>query len=173
LSAVERAKRKRVKLKIGRLAAKWRGQLESYLKSVLDVEPSKYLPRDLYVTCFDKYCLVHEGAGREEKVTLLYAGMWIGVIVMGKIYPSTALYEKIYAEHGYRAALLVGDRGVKNFLYSRDILEESVIEKYPPLNNPLAVLDYSDRRVLGVVEPSGQGVYKHVYDLSMFLHILG
>jgi len=165
--------KKRVEFRFGKLSRSLRGKLEEYLKIVLGVEPSEIIRGDLYVTCFDEYCIVHEAAGREERVTLLYSGMWVGVIVDYRIYPSIPVYEKVYSVKGLRAALVVGEKGVKNFLYGRDILEESVVAKYPPLNNPLAVVDQSDMRVLGVVVPGSSGVYRHVYDLSMFLHILG
>ena len=164
---------KRVRFRFTRLGSRLYRQLVEYLDKVLKVNPRSYLPDKLYMTCFDKYCIVHEEAGRDEHVTLLYSGEWYGLVVNGKAYLSTYVYERVYAEHGYKAAIVVGEKGVKNFLYGRDVLEESIVERFEPLNNPVAVLDFSDYRVIGVVEPSRRGVYKHVYDLSLFLHILG
>jgi len=168
-----RKSKRRVRLRFGKLDVSYRLKLEKFLINVLGVDPHMYIPSELHYTCFDEYCIIHEEAGRDEYVTLLYSGLWIGVIINGGVYLSIPIYEKIYSTIGFKAAIVVGEQGVKNFLYGRDVLEESIVSKYPPLNNPLAVIDHIDERVIGVVEPGENGIYKHIYDLSMFLHILG
>jgi len=168
-----KSSKRRVRLRFGKLDASYRSKLEKYLSNVLGVDPHGIIPEELYYTCFDEHCFIHEEAGRDEYVTLIYSGLWIGVIIDGDVYLSIPIYEKIYSTIGFKAAIVVGELGVKNFLYGRDILEESIVSKYPPLNNPLAVIDHSDGRVIGVVKPVENRVYKHIYDLSMFLHILG
>jgi len=163
---------KRVKFSFDKLSSRRYRMLWEYLEKILGVDPSKYLPKQLYVTCFDEYCIIHEKAGREDKATLLYSGRWIGLIVHGKTCLSTYLYEEIYRERGYQAAIIVGDTGVKNFLYGRDVLEESIVEKYPPLNSQVAVIDQSDYRVIGVAEPIKEGVYRNIYDIGIFLRVI-
>lgn len=164
---------KRVEFSFGRLSSRRYRFLAWYIEKILGADPSKYLPKQLYITCFSNYCIVHEEAGREDLVTLLYSGRWIGLIIRNKICLSTYMYEEIYRDLGeYRAAIIVGEKGVKNFMYGRDIFEESINEKYPPLNNQVAVLDEKDKHVIGVAEPLKHGIYQNIYDIGIFLRII-
>ncbi len=145
-------------------------QLHVFIEKVLEADPSKYIGSNLYYTCFNKYCIVHSGSYKYERVTQIYSGEWIGFLFNNKIYLSPWIYMGIYRDRGIRAAVKISEKGVKNFLYGRDVLEESIIEKYPPLNNPLAVIDEADDRVIGVAEPR-RGFYRNIYDLGLFLRI--
>lgn len=163
----------KIKLRIGLLSRKHIIKIQSYLNNVLGVDPHKYLPIKLYYTCFNNICFVHEESGGIDKASLIYSGLWIGLIINDEPYLSPQLFEKIYSEIGYRASVIVNDKGVKNFLYGKDIFEESISEKYLPLNNPVSVIDYCDYRVIGVAKPLRKGIYKNIYDLGWFIRILG
>lgn len=161
---------KRIKVSIKKLKKKHMIELERFIEKILRADPSNYLKQTLYVTCFNETCIIHEKAGKLDKVTLLYSGLWIGLLINNRVYLSPIIYEKIYSVYGFRAAIKVNEIALKNFLYGRDIFEESIIEKYPPLNNPLAVLD-DEYRVVGVVEPYRRDIqiYRNIYDLGLFL----
>jgi len=163
---------RKMRLEMNKLDDVYVGDIYTYIEKILGVDPSKYVNRELYYTCLDKYCIIHEGCGKVDKATLLYSGRWIGLLINSKPYLSTTLYEEIFRDKGFRAAIVVSENGVKNFLYGRDILEISVLEKYPPLDNPIAVIDHSDKNVIGVVEPEGD-FYRNIYDLGLFLRIFG
>jgi len=164
---------KKIKLRIGSLNKRHYRELYHYLENILRVDPLKYIPSKLYYTCFDEICFIHEEAGRLNKASLIYSGLWIGLIINDNVYLSPQLYEKIYYDTGFKASIIVNDIATKNFLYGRDILEESILEKYPPLSNPISVVDHRDRRVIGVAEYVGKGIYKNIYDLGWFLRIFG
>lgn len=163
---------KKIKLRMGLLSDIYVYKLHNYLRNVLEVDPHKYLPSRLYYTCFNNICYIHEESGKLNKASLIYSGFWFGLLINDEVYLSPQLYEKIYSENGFKASIIVSDNGVKNFLYGRDILEESIVEKYPPLNNPVSVIDYVDYRVIGVAEPFEKGIYRNIYDLGWFLRIL-
>ncbi|RLG81568.1 MAG: hypothetical protein DRO13_00780 [Thermoprotei archaeon] len=165
---------RKIRVRAGVLAKNYIALISSYLREKLCVNPSRYIKYPLHYTCFNDICIVHEETGKYYSVTLLYSGQWIGVMRGSGVYLSPLLYERVYSDNGYRAAIVVAERGVKNFLYGKDILAESIVEKYPPLDNPVAVLDEYDYRVIGVAEPSRRmgNVFKNVYDLGIFLREL-
>jgi 60S ribosome subunit biogenesis protein NIP7 len=163
----------KLKYSFGRLSGVSKSILFYYLGEVLGVEPRKYLCGDLYYICFNNNCFIMCGAGKYDSATLLYKGPWIGVLKGKRPYLSPQIYEKIYNDiGGFRAAIIVGDQGVKSFLYGNDILKESIIKEYPPLDQPVAVIDHSDYRVIGVAYKSGN-IYRNIYDLGFFLRVWG
>lgn len=168
-------KGRRVRFRKGLLSRNHYDQLVDYLTNVLNVDYRDYICIEPNFVCLNKVCLCFcnpGGVGFEDPKAIVYAGLWIGLLKGGRIYLSIDLYEDIYRDVGFKAAIKVSEVGVKNFLYGRDVLEQSVIEKHPPLNNPLAVVDSTDDRVIGVVEPR-RGFYRNVYDIGLFLRYFG
>jgi 60S ribosome subunit biogenesis protein NIP7 len=163
----------RLKYSFGRLDGVSKSILFYYLREVLGVDPYKYVCSNLYYVCFNNNCLIMCGAGKYDSVTLLYKGPWIGVLRGRKPYLSPQIYEKVYSDTGeFRAAIIVSDQGVKSFLYGNDILRKSIIKEYPPLDQPVAVIDHSDHKVIGVAHKSGS-IYRNIYDLGFFLRVWG
>ncbi|MET1160307.1 MAG: hypothetical protein ABWW65_05045 [Thermoprotei archaeon] len=165
---------KRIRFRFGKLGKNPSLNLLEYIEKVLGTNPTDYFKLPLYYICLNDLCIVHEKSGKIDGVSLIYTGNWIGVLVGDDVYLSPQLYEKIYSRTGYRAAIVVSEKGIKNFLYGKDVLEESVLKKYPPLDNPVAVIDSYDNRVVGVAIPIRERrIYKNVYDLGIFLRRLG
>lgn len=166
----------RINLRTGLLGYKHTTRLFNYIEKILGYEPLKLIKPPLYYTCFNDKCIIHEGSGRYDGATLLYRGVWIGLLIDGKPYLAPRIYEEVYRRRGYRAAIIVGDQGVKAFLYGNDVLRESVLREYPPLHDAVAVVDHSDNRVIGVarrVRGRGRTYYRNIYDLGMFLRVWG
>ena len=147
--------------------------LKNYIRKSLRADPSNYIGNSLVVTCLGKTCIIHEGRNTYPATTL-YSGRWVGLIIDDYPYLSPVLYEEIYMEHGFRAAVIARDKGVRAFLYGNDLLPISVKKVYGPTKYPLAVIDGSDHRVIGVVrwDPRDR-IYKNIYDLGLFLRALG
>lgn len=166
----------KLKISFGKLSRKHKDSLFSYVRNILGVDPIKYLSNDLYYVCLNRNCFISNGAGKYYRLTMLYKGVWVGVIIDNKPYLSPEIYEKIYHDIGtYRAAIIVGEKGVKNFLYGNDVLEQSIIAEYPPLDQPVAVIDNLDGKVIGVAkrwDVRGK-IYRNIYDLGIFLRIWG
>ncbi len=156
-----------------RLSRKYLSILRNYIRKSLRTDPSNYIGNSLVVTCLGKTCIIHEGRNTYPATTL-YSGRWIGLIIDDYPYLSPVLYEEIYMEHGYRAAVIARDKGVKAFLYGNDLLPVSVQKVYGPKKYPLAVIDSSDHKVIGVVrwDPRNR-IYRNIYDLGLFLRALG
>lgn len=165
--------RRRTRLRIGVLSMSYVKQLHYYIDNVLGVDPWRYISNRLYYTCLNNICLINEETGRINSVSLIYSGLWIGLIINDRVYLSPQLYEKIYSENELRASIIVNENGVRSFLYGRDILEESIVEKHSPLNNAVSVIDRVDYRVIGVAEPRDKGIYRNIYDLGWFIRIFG
>ena len=147
--------------------------LRTYIRKSLRIEPNKYIGDNLVVTCLGQTCIIHEGR-KTYPATTLYSGRWIGLIIDDYPYLSPVLYEEIYMEHGYRAAVIARDKGVKAFLYGNDLLPTSVLKVYGPKKYPLAVIDGSDHKVIGVARwDPRKGIYRNIYDLGLFLRVLG
>lgn len=171
----EREVKRKTVFKHGLLDENLYRRLVDYLMNVLKVDYRRYICVKPRYVCFDDFCLAYcsiDCTQHVEPGRMVYSGAWIGLIKNNKIYLSTQLYEKTFREFGVRASIVVSDAGVRSFLYGRDVLKNSVVEKYPPLNNPVAVLDYADRRVIGVAEPYGS-FYRNVYDVGLFLRYFG
>lgn len=148
--------------------------LKRFIRRKLGYDPDRLLRGKLAYTCFNSKCFIYQDGLRFDGASLLYSGLWVGVLLDNKPYLSPVIYERIYSEKGIRAAVVIGEKGVKAFLYGNDVLEQSIIKKYPPLDGPLAVIDASDYSVIGVAEPAKQrGVYRNIYDLGMFLREWG
>lgn len=143
------------------------------MRNVLDVAPDKYLCKEPEYSCFNELCIIYCSSEAHYIHTnaLVYGGRWIGVLIRNKPYISINIYEDVYRSGVFRASIVVSDMGCKAFLYGRDILKESIVSAHPPLNNPVAVIDNSDNRVIGVAEPY-HDVYKNIYDLGLFIRIM-
>ncbi len=158
--------------RIGKLPYKIRSILNYYIREILQVNPTKYIGHEQYLACFDKYCFIHQGSGKFDGATLLFSGKWIGIVIGNKPYLSPLIYEEIYNDlREFRAAIIVKEKGVKNFLYGNDILPASIIKEYEPTNTIVAVVDEKDYSVIGVAKPIGinKKVYKNIYDIGLFL----
>ncbi len=121
---------------------------------------------------------------RYNNLTSTYSGFWIGLWMNNKLYLSPLLYEEIFVRIGrFRATVVAKEKGVKSFLYGNDLFASSIQEYYPPLDNPVAVVDASDGRVIGVGELTidpvlfmrmvresvEEPVVRNIYDLSVFI----
>lgn len=168
-----RKRKEKVLFKHGFLRLELVEEIRSYFLNVLEVEPSIYLCDEPRFTCFNEICVVYCSSIQRTipDKALIYSGDWLGVLIHGKPYVSPSVYENVFMKKGYRASIFVSDKGCKAFLYGRDILKESIVSAYPPLNNPVAVVDASDHKVIGVAEPGGE-LFKNVYDLGLFLRVL-
>ncbi len=156
-----------------RLPRRYLSILKNYIRKSLRTDPNNYIGNSLVVTCLGKTCIIHEGRNTYPATTL-YSGRWIGLIIDDYPYLSPVLYEEIYMEHGYRAAVIARNKGVKAFLYGNDILPISVQRVYGPKKYPLAVIDSSDHKVIGVVRwDPRRKIYRNIYDLGLFLRTLG
>lgn len=136
--------------------------------------PLKYVSENLHELCVSKVCVIYDPAvDRLGDATILFSGRWIAVKINGEIAPSVSLVEEIYSNEGFRAALIVGEKAVKAFLYGNDVLPTSVLEKYPPDENIVSVIDPSDYRIIGFAKyDKHRNVYRNIYDLGIFLRIL-
>ena len=84
----------------------------------------------------------------------LAAGFHIGWFFRGaEFIPSPALLEHLYSCLGViRGAVEVSDLGVKAFLYGNDILLQSVIKIYKPIEKGMyvSIVDHLDKHVIGI-----------------------
>lgn len=166
----------KLRVSFGKLDNRIRSILFFYVRDTLGVDPIKYLGTELYYVCLNSNCFISSGAGKYYSLTMLYKGTWLGVIIDNKPYLAPGVYEEIYRDIGsYRAAIIVGEQGVKNFLYGNDILEQSIIKEYPPTDQPVAVIDSYDGKVIGVAKRvmGRRRLYRNIYDLGIFLRIWG
>ncbi len=140
--------------------------------------PYIYILGDLGILSCSEY------GAKYFNASIVYSGEWLGIVVDNRVYLSTIVYEGVYKYLGeYRAAITVSEHGVKSFLYGNDLFASSVVEYYEPIYNPVAVIDSSDNRVIGVAEPMvsenelinalkkglEKPVYKNIYDLGFFI----
>ncbi|MEZ0394725.1 MAG: hypothetical protein ABWK00_06785 [Desulfurococcaceae archaeon] len=169
------AKEKRVRYRVGR-APQWAlEELRSYLAGI-GVDPTQFVGGGpLGLTCFGDLCLIHGGRCTLDGLRCVWEGQWIGVIARGRAAPSTTLAEEAFrAAGGPRGAVVVDERAASLFLYGRDLFPGSVLELKPPPLKLLAVVDRVDGRVLGFVEwDEDREMYANVYDLGIFLRVLG
>ncbi len=165
-------------------------RIKGYMEGVLGVDYRDYIHGRLYTTWIDDIGVIHcidKESVLDIKATIVYQGKWVGLIISGKPYLSPIVYQEVFRDKGYRAAVIVSEKAVKNFLYGRDILASSILESYPPLYNPVAIIDPVDHRVIGVGEPVVdkelfkkyivekllKPIYRNVYDLGLFLRLFG
>lgn len=163
----------RVSFKHGTLPPQMIEKLRTYLSSVLEVDPNEYLCVEPLYSCFDNICLIFclQTTHGVPVDALVYGNKWVGVVINNEPYLSLNIYEDVFRSKGYRASIVVSEKGCKAFLYGNDILRESIVVTYPPVNNPVAVIDSLDKKVIGVAIPHGD-VYKNVYDLGLFIRTL-
>lgn len=170
----------KIKFKMGRIGKTLYTRLYNLFKNTFDVNPGEYIGivnRDeLRYLCINDLCIIHSiiaGAG-EFGTNTIYQGQWVATIVKGEITPSIPLVKKIYSSKGFRAAVLVGEKGVKAFLYGNDVLLESIIEKYEPVDGLVSIVDSSDNEIIGFAKWNPRKkVFENIYDLGIYLRILG
>jgi len=163
----------RLKYRSKPLPRKYLRKLELYIHGILRVDPRKYLLGEPRLTCIGETCIIHEGRN-EYPATTIYSGRWIGLVINDKPYLSPVIYEEIYRDNGFRAAVIAKEKGVKAFLYGNDLLPISVEKIYEPRREAVAVIDKTDYRVIGVARwDPRMRVFKNIYDLGLFLRNLG
>lgn len=163
----------KIKVKKRPCNAKCRAKI-SRLLSIFTDYPPRYFAENLHELCVGQVCVIYEPAlDRLGDATILFSGKWVALQIKGELAPSVPLVEKIYSHEGYRAAIVVAEKGVKAFLYGNDVLPASVLEKHPPVENIVSVIDSSDYRIIGFAKyDKHRDVYKNIYDLGIFLRIL-
>lgn len=169
------SKKKEIKLKVGKVPSRVVDKFKSMLRQLYDANPEEYITRNLGYTCLgENICLIYNKQHFFPKLLVLYENSWIGLYVKKTLVPSLSLIKEIYKKHGIKAAIIVNEQGVKAFLYGNDILPQSVVKVIPPKLGLYAVVDVSDEEVVGFVRwSSRKRVYKNVYDLGIFLRLLG
>lgn len=170
------SKKDEIVLKKGKVPSKILDKLRKTVEELYGVDPSKYIPLLANYVCFNEFCILYSGIKHLEKIsaTRLFEGSWIGVYYKKLVVPSVTLVKHIYAEVGTKAAVVVAEQGVKAFLYGNDVLLESVLRVIPPRKGLYAVIDSLDGEVIGFAKwDPARKVYMNVYDLGMFLRILG
>ncbi|WP_440059374.1 hypothetical protein ACSU1N_06200 [Thermogladius sp. 4427co] len=165
--------RETIKFKQIRVSKETIGSLAWYAWKALGVDLGEYVDLSrVYQTCFDDTCLIYALSSRAPNT--IFDGAWIGVSLGGKAVLSTLLYTEVFNRVGYRAAVIASEKGVRAFLYGNDLLYESIIEIYEPIDSFIAVVDSSDKTVIGVAELDRERrVFRNIYDLGIFLRILG
>lgn len=169
--------KKTVELKTGRLSENAVRRLRNLVERLYGVATRELIPENLYYTCFDNLCIIYTTTRDSLEginFTRLFAGKWIGVYHKKILAPSISLVKEIYGKVGVKAALVVNDKGVKAFLYGNDVLPESVVQVVPPKRGLFAVIDQSDGEVIGFARWNPRKeVYENVYDLGLYLRLLG
>ncbi|MEM4718393.1 MAG: hypothetical protein QXE81_06550, partial [Desulfurococcaceae archaeon] len=137
--------------------------------------PGKYIPGILKYLCINKeICNIYGSNRYETDIKYIYENLWIAIYKEKNIAPSTILIDSIYRDHGIKAALYVKEQGLKAFLYGNDILPESVVRIIPPHYGIYSVIDPEDDVIVGFVKwNSKRRVYENIYDIGIFLRILG
>ncbi|ADV64644.1 hypothetical protein Desmu_0325 [Desulfurococcus mucosus DSM 2162] len=167
---------KMVRLKKGVAGGSIRMRLHRVLRDVYGVDPVEYVEGRLGYTCIDNVCLIYvaDAAAPLGNTPVIYMGSWVAVLVSGELAPSIPLVEKIYKDKGVRAAIIVREKGVKAFLYGNDVLPESIVEKREPVEGLVTVVDSSDHGIVGFAKwDPVRKVYRNIYDLGVYLRLLG
>jgi len=171
--------KKRIKLRSRRTPLRLLEKLKTTIKELYSVNPEYYIPPSTRLTCIDEFCIIHSEVSstqelRTSGLRVIFEGTWLGVYTRGLILPSILIARRIFRDQGVQAAILVAERGVKAFLYGNDILPESVIKIYPPSRGIYAVIDGVDNEIVGFTRWSSEKrVYVNLYDLGIFLRLLG
>lgn len=169
--------KKTIKFKTGRLARKVVLKFRDIVEGLYGGEACKFVPDELYYTCFNDFCMIYT-ATRDVLIgvrsTRVFAGRWIGVYYKKLLTPSIPLVNEIFREIGVKAAIVVAQKGASAFLYGNDVLPESVVQVIPPNRGIYAVMDQSDGEVLGFARWNPRKeVYENIYDLGLYLRLLG
>jgi hypothetical protein len=173
------SEKERLELRTGKAPQRVVEKFKSTIRELYDVDPEEYINQGVRLTCINDFCAIHseEISARELRLCglrVIYEGLWLGVYTKKTVLPSTTLASRIIRERGLRSAIIVSDQGVKAFLYGNDILPESVIKKYPSKIGIYTVIDHSDNEVIGFSKwSSRKNVYVNLYDVGIFLRILG
>ncbi len=187
-------KKRRTNVNIGLRDYSIFSKLYNYLDNVLDTDIAYYIrenKENTYIVQVNKIGFIYilEKEGKLGNLpNIVYGGKWIGVVIDNDVCPSINLYEQVFSTKGYRASIIVNEEGVKNFLYGNDIFASSIEEYYEPINYCVAVIDYFDKRVIGIAKPvetisldelhklleekQAIPVFKNVFDLGFFLRVL-
>ncbi|MCY0868247.1 MAG: hypothetical protein OWQ48_03335 [Desulfurococcus sp.] len=166
----------KIKIRRGVAGRQLVARLYRILEEVFNARLERYISGRLEYTCINNTCIVYEASTgfTERNLVVLYMSSWIAIVVRGEVVPSITLADRIFREKGYRATIIVGDKGVKAFLYGNDILPESIVEKHEPVDSIVAVVDSSDYEILGFAKYNPRRrIYENIYDLGVYLRILG
>lgn len=170
-------KKESIKLRTGRLPRGIAEKLEKMIYELYGVDPSEFIPKNTRYTCFNELCIICSHsieALNMLSAMKLFAGKWIALYRNKILAPSIPLVNEIYSRAGLKAAVLITDKGIKAFLYGKDVLPESIIKVIPPSKGLYAVIDQYDNEVIGFVRwnPIRQ-VYENIYDAGIFIRLLG
>ncbi|AFK51355.1 hypothetical protein TCELL_0931 [Thermogladius calderae 1633] len=148
-------------------------ELLRYFSEAFGVEASEFFnPNRLEETCFGVVCVLYEG--RAPSPRAVFSGNAVAVVVKGHVVLTPVLYEKVFGRLGLVAAVKASEQGVKAFLYGKDLLLESVLEIYPPVDSYVAVVDSVDGLVVGVARwDSGSRVFRNIFDIGLYLRGFG
>ena len=148
-------------------------KLLRYFSEALGVEASEFFnPQRLEETCFGAVCVLYEARATAPRTLL--SGDALAVVVKRHVVPTPALYEKVFKRFGLVAAVKASEQGVKAFLYGNDLLLESVLEIYPPVDSYVAVVDGLDGLVVGVARwDTGSRVFRNIFDVGLYLRGFG
>lgn len=164
-----------MKKKMGVLSISVREKIAKRLKELYDVDPSNYVPPALRYTCYLKdLCVIYGSKLNAADLTVLYEDSWIALYIKKQFIPSISIVRSIYSNHGVKSAIIVGEQGIKAFLYGNDVLPDSVISIIPPAKDLYAVIDSSDDEIVGFAswDPIKK-IYANIFDIGMFLRVLG
>ncbi len=185
---------RRTNVNVEKIGSSIFSKLKNYLEEVLDASIAEYIEENrdkVFVIRVNRIGFIYvleRKTWLKNLPNIVFGGKWIGVIVEKDVCPSINIYERAFLNKGYRASIVVSEHGAKNFLYGNDIFASSIEEYYDPLNYCVAVIDYFDKKVIGVAKPFDDismnelykfleekqaiPVFKNVFDLGFFLRVL-
>jgi len=161
-------------LKVFPLPRKWLNSLKAITRKLWSVDLDDFIGQCNFATCFGTDCLLWSANSSARERRVIYEGLWIGVFHERRLLPSISLVEKIFANNHFRAAIVVNDKASELFLYGRDVFETSVLTRYEPVDGIVAVLEPEEKSVIGFAHYDAScKCYRNLYDLSIFLRLLG
>jgi len=161
-------------LKVFPLPRKWLNSLKAITRKLWGVDLDDLIGQYHFATCFDMNCLLWSTNRRSRRRRVIYEGFWIGVYHEKRLLPSISLVEKIFANNHFRAAIVVTYKASELFLYGKDVFETSVLTSYEPADSIVAVLEPEEKFVIGfALYDASCKCYRNLYDLSIFLRLLG
>lgn len=166
------SREKKISFRKGLLSKSMIEKLKIIIRDHYEVDPSRYIESVLKYLCINELCIIYSSSKPDKSI--IYEGSWIALYSKKTLAPSIPLVKAIYREHGIKAAIIVAEKGVKTFLYGKDILPESIIEIIPPKKTLYVVIDSTDNEILGYAKwnPSKRA-YENIYDIGIFLRQLG
>ncbi|MEM4481585.1 MAG: hypothetical protein QXK88_01050 [Desulfurococcaceae archaeon] len=165
--------KKVAKFKAGRAPENIVVELREILSSTYSANPSEFIGESVRYTCINNICILYCGKARTNALKILYEGNWVGLYNKKVIAPSISVIKSIYSKYGVKAAIVVGEKALRAFLYGNDIFPESVHEVIPPRKWLYSVIDPDDGEVVGFVKWSRERrIYENIYDVGIFIRAL-